>query len=165
MACVIHDMRVFVLSILSTIGWLTFTIGFAVLITNNPRYFGLSDKPEFNALTAVHFILACAGWAVNAFCFGYSILSGKKRCCGPFLILIITSMLIVSGGVLNDYGRIAYSAETINSSVPGTLVNVPDSAKAAMAGTLIYVLMDLVKLMMLYNPTTSSTTLAYQSKV
>ncbi len=58
-------MRVFVLSILSTIGWLVFTVGFAVLINNNPSYFGSLDKPEFNAFTAVHFILAIAGCVVS----------------------------------------------------------------------------------------------------
>ena len=62
---VVHDMRMFVLSILSSIGWLVFTIGFAVLINNNPRYFGsLDDTPTFNALTAVHFILAIAGCVI-----------------------------------------------------------------------------------------------------
>ena len=97
-------------------------------------------------------------------CFAFTIMSGKKRFCGPFIILLIASMLVVAGGVANDYGRIAYAAHAINSKVPGSLVTIPDSAKAAMAGCLMYILFDLGKLMALFNPA-KSTTLAYQSNV
>eukprot|EP00946_MAST-07B_sp_MAST-7B-sp1_P002357 g2357.t1 len=163
---VIHDMRVFILSVLSTIGWLTFTVGFAVLINNNPAYFGSIDKPEFNAFTAVHFIFAIAGPLVEGVCFAYSLMAGKKRWCGPSIILLLAVLLVVAGGVVNDYGRIAYSASVINSKVPGTLVDIPDSAKAAMGGCLVCILFDLGKLMALYSPSGSdSTRLEYATKV
>lgn len=103
-------------------------------------------------------------WAVNAVCFAFTLMGGKKRFCGPFTTLLIAVMLVVAGGVANDYGRVAYAAHTINSNVPGTLVDIPDSAKAALAGCIMYILFDLAKLMALFNPA-KSTTLAYQSKV
>lgn len=151
-------MRIFVLSILSTIGWLVFTVSFAVLINNQPTIFG-QKAADFNALTAVHFILSITGWVTNAASIGYSLTPGKKNVAGTLLIIFLTVVLIVAGGVINDYGRIAYSL-TFN----GTLF-LPDSAKAAMAGCLLYILFDMGKLIALFHRSRVTTTLKYSSKV
>ena len=157
MPCVIHDMRIFVLSILSSIGWLVFTVSFAVLLNNQPAFFG-QKVAAFNALTAVHYLLAISGWITNAASIWYSVTSGRKSYMGTFLIIFLTVVLIVAGGVVNDYGRIAYSL-TFN----GQLL-LPDSAKAAMAGCLLYILFDLGKLIALFHRS-KTVSLSYTNKV
>ena len=151
-------MRIFVLSILSTIGWLVYTVSLAVLINSQPAIFG-QKAADFNALTAVHYLLALLGWLTNASSIGYSLTHGKKNIVGTLLIIFLVVLLIIAGGAMNDYARIAYSL-TFN----GRLL-LPDSAKAAMAGCLLYILFDLGKLIALFHRSRVSTTLAYSSKV
>jgi hypothetical protein len=151
-SCNIYDMRVFVLSILSIIGWLCFTVSFAVLLNDySTTVFGGSK--DINALTFVHFALACLGWLVNVFSIIFSIMKGKNNYLGTVCVFCTALMLIIAGGVANDYGRIFYTL-TLGGKISSDHL-VPDALKAGMAGVCIFTGMEVFKLMCFFHRRTN----------
>jgi hypothetical protein len=158
MVCVIHDMRVFPLSIFSIIGWITFTVSFAVLLNDySTQTFG--GTKELNALTFVHFVLAFLGWLINVFSLFYSLQKGKKKILGTVCVFTSTLMLVIAGGVANDYGRVFY-ALTLGGKISSDHL-VPDALKAAMAGVCIFIAAEVFKLMCYFHKYTGVRNLPY----
>jgi hypothetical protein len=157
--CVVHDMRIFVLSILSIIAWIVFTASFAVLLNDDALQLQtlFAGVKDINALTFVHYMLACLGWVGNAFCLWYATREGKNACLGTFCMIFGLTMLIVAGGIVNDYGRVYY---TINVTLKG-LVDTPDDLKAAMAGALMFILFEICKTVAFFLRTPTAAGLPY----
>ena len=156
--CVVYDMRIFILSILSIIGWLTFTISFAVLLNDyNTTVFGGSK--EINALTFVHFALACFGWLVNVFSVFMALRKGKNAILGTVCVFCTALMVTIAGGVANDYGRVFYTL-TLGGKISADHL-VPDALKAAMAGVCMFLMFEMFKLLCFFHRKTNGVSLPY----
>ena len=137
-------MRVFCLSILSTIGWLTFTVSFAVLL-NDYSAISFGGTKSLNALTFVHYCLAFLGWLINIFSIFFSIRKGRNNILGTLCVFTSTLLLVIAGGVANDYGRTFYTL-TLNGKISSDTL-VPDSLKAAMAGVCMFIASEVFKML------------------
>lgn len=147
-SCTIFKKGVFGLSVLSIIGWLTFTVSFAVLLNDYSSTIFAGTK-ELNALTFVHYALACLGWLVNMFSIIYSVMKGKNNILGTLCVFLSAILLILSGGVANDYGRIFYTL-TLGGRINSEHL-VPDALKAAMAGVCIFTAAEMFKLLCFFH--------------
>jgi hypothetical protein len=141
-------MRVFSLSIFSIIGWLTFFVSFVVL-HNDYSKTAFGGTKDLNALTFVHFALACFGWLVNVFSIIFSVSKGQNNILGTLCVFLTAILLILSGGVANDYGRVFYTL-TLGGKISSDHL-VPDALKAAMAGVCIFIAAEMFKLLCFFH--------------
>ena len=157
--CSIHDAPMFGATIVSLVGWLIFTVGFAILLSDK-EYPVFGDKQEVNALTFVHFGVAIFGALSNIFSMLYSLCSSKTAgnvFLKSALTVVTLLVMLFAAAAANDYGRILYIDQLATNKANAVLNNinveikskVPDSLRVAISGAIIFLLTDTTKILLL----------------
>ena len=144
--CVINDMRIFMLSLFSAIGWITFTVSMVV---------AFQDWPELlktvNSLTLVHYSIAIAGLPNSLLGMWYS--SNLNAVLGFICVFLSSAMLVVAGGSANDFGRLVFYCNT-DKLATRLLVNATNQCEPAnypaIVGGVLIILCEMLKLLALH---------------
>ena len=140
--CKIKDVPVFVLSLIGCVGWLTFTISMAVAFSDmNEKYRAL------NSVTFVHYAVAALGLICTLLYVWYA--SNLSQLLRALCTLLSTVMLVLCGGSANDFGRLVYECEygtKVEKALRHSLSQCKQANKAAIAGAIILILSEMLKL-------------------
>ena len=146
--CKIYDLRIFTLSIFSIVGWIVFSVSFGVLL-NDYSVAVFAGTKDINAITFVHFCLAFLGWVVNVLSLFFAVQKGRANILGTLCVFSTALLLIIAGGVANDYGRAFYTL-TLGGEIDAEHF-VPQSLTAAMAGVCIFTASEAFKLLCFFH--------------